>query len=60
MRRVVTGPSSDGKSVFVSDSEVSKAGDCVVRNGTRHAWHNRTSQPCTLMSVLVGARRSKV
>lgn len=35
-----------------------KAGDCVVMNGTRHAWHNRTSQPSTLMSVLVGAKRA--
>jgi mannose-6-phosphate isomerase-like protein (cupin superfamily) len=33
-------------------------GDCVVQNGTRHAWHNRTDQPCTLAVVLVGARRS--
>jgi hypothetical protein len=20
-----------------------KAGDCVIQNGTRHAWHNRSS-----------------
>jgi hypothetical protein len=34
-----------------------KAGDCVVMNGARHAWRNRSAQPCTLMSVLVGAKR---
>ena len=33
------------------------AGDCVVQNGTRHAWRNRTSEPCTMLSILVGARR---
>lgn len=32
-------------------------GDCVIQNGTRHAWHNRTSQPCTMLSILVGATR---
>ena len=32
-------------------------GDCVVQNGTRHAWHNRTSEPCTLAIALIGARR---
>jgi hypothetical protein len=32
-------------------------GDSVVQNGTRHAWHNRTSEPCTLAVALIGARR---
>jgi mannose-6-phosphate isomerase-like protein (cupin superfamily) len=32
-------------------------GDCVVQNGTRHAWHNRTSEPCTLAVAIVGAHR---
>ena len=32
-------------------------GDCVVQQGTRHAWRNHTSQPCTMAFVLVGARR---
>jgi quercetin dioxygenase-like cupin family protein len=35
-----------------------KAGDCVVMNGARHPWHNRASQPCMVMTVLVGARRT--
>jgi len=33
-------------------------GDCVIQNGTRHAWHNRTSEPVTMLSILVGAKRA--
>jgi mannose-6-phosphate isomerase-like protein (cupin superfamily) len=32
------------------------AGDCVIQNGTRHAWHNRSSTPCRMLSILVGAQ----
>ncbi len=32
-------------------------GDCVVQNGTRHAWHNRTSEPAVLFVTLLGAAR---
>jgi len=35
-----------------------RAGDCVVQNGTRHRWTNRTDEPCTIVVALVGARRS--
>ncbi len=35
-----------------------RPGDCVVQNGTRHAWHNRTSEPMTMLSILVGAKRA--
>jgi hypothetical protein len=31
-------------------------GDCVVQNGTRHAWRNRSDRPCVMAFVLVGAR----
>jgi hypothetical protein len=34
-----------------------EVGDSVIQNGTRHAWHNRSSQPCTLAVALVGAAR---
>jgi quercetin dioxygenase-like cupin family protein len=30
-------------------------GDCLVQNGTRHAWHNRTSEPCVIAFVIIGA-----
>jgi mannose-6-phosphate isomerase-like protein (cupin superfamily) len=35
-----------------------RPGDCVIQNGTRHAWRNRTPDPCTMLSILLGARRS--
>lgn len=34
-----------------------KQGDCVVQNGTRHAWRNRSTAPCVMAFVLVGAAR---
>jgi mannose-6-phosphate isomerase-like protein (cupin superfamily) len=33
-----------------------RAGDTVVQNGTRHAWRNKTNEPCQLLVVLVGAK----
>ncbi len=33
-----------------------RAGDCI-QNGTRHAWHNRSSEPCVVAVGLIGARR---
>ena len=32
-------------------------GDCVIQNGTRHAWHTRTPEPCVFVGVVVGAKR---
>src|SRR5713226_3468990 len=34
-----------------------KAGDCVIQNGTRHAWHNRSSTNCLIAVTLLGAHR---
>ena len=34
-----------------------KTGDCVVQNGTRHAWRNRSSSNCVIAVTLVGAER---
>ena len=34
-----------------------KPGDCVIQNGTRHAWRNRGSVPCVMAVVMVGATR---
>ncbi|MGA8051728.1 MAG: cupin domain-containing protein [Burkholderiales bacterium] len=36
-----------------------RAGDTYVQNGTRHAWRNRSSGPCSILVVLVGARREQ-
>jgi len=44
----------DGASVELS------AGDTVVQNGTRHAWHNPFDEPCTLVVVLLGAHHANV
>jgi mannose-6-phosphate isomerase-like protein (cupin superfamily) len=35
-----------------------RPGDTIVQNGTRHRWHNRGSEPCRLVVVLVGAHRA--
>jgi hypothetical protein len=32
-----------------------RTGDCVVQNGTRHSWHNRSDQPCVIMVAILGA-----
>jgi mannose-6-phosphate isomerase-like protein (cupin superfamily) len=34
-----------------------RAGDVIVQNGTRHAWRNKTNQPCTMAVALLGAPR---
>ncbi len=34
-----------------------KPGDCVIQNGTRHAWHNRSSDECVIAVTLLGAER---
>jgi len=34
-----------------------KAGDCVIQNGTRHAWYNRSAEKCVIAVTLVGAQR---
>lgn len=32
-----------------------RAGDIYVQNGTRHAWHNRSDEVCTIAIALIGA-----
>ena len=32
-------------------------GDCVVQNGTRHAWQNRKAEPCVMVAAMVEAER---
>ena len=36
-----------------------KTGDCVVQNGTRHAWRNRSAANCVIAFTIVGAERSR-
>lgn len=41
----------DGKEVHL------RAGDTVIQNGTRHAWHNKGSEPCRMVVCMIGAHR---
>lgn len=34
------------------------AGDCFVQNGTRHAWRNRSGEPCVMAVAIIGATRT--
>jgi mannose-6-phosphate isomerase-like protein (cupin superfamily) len=34
-----------------------KPGDCVIQNGTRHAWCNRSADNCTMLTMCIGANR---
>jgi len=43
----------------LDDGEIHlRPGDCVVQNGTRHAWRNRSDAPCSMAIVLIGASQS--
>lgn len=35
-----------------------RAGDCVIQNGTRHAWRNKSSLPCVVVGAIMGAERA--
>ncbi|MFC2034767.1 cupin domain-containing protein [Chloroflexota bacterium] len=34
-----------------------KQGDCVIQNGTKHAWLTRSPEPCVMAWILIGAER---
>jgi hypothetical protein len=36
-----------------------KTGDCLIQNGTRHAWRNKSQENCIIAYTLVGAKRIK-
>jgi mannose-6-phosphate isomerase-like protein (cupin superfamily) len=42
----------DGVEVYL------KAGDCIIQNGTRHAWRNKNSTNCILASVMIGTKKA--
>jgi Cupin domain. len=44
----------DGKELHL------KAGDCIVQNGTRHGWRNRSAQPCVMAFIMIGAKRNRM
>lgn len=39
------------------EQTVLRAGDVVIQNGTRHAWRNHGTEPCTIVGVAIGANR---
>ena len=40
----------------LDDSEVHmKAGDVLIQRGTWHGWANRTTEPCQIAFILIGA-----
>ncbi|WP_405166674.1 cupin domain-containing protein [Nocardia sp. NBC_01499] len=39
------------------EPRVLRAGDVVVQNGTRHAWRNHGTEPCTIIGIAIGADR---
>ena len=41
------------------EQTVLQAGDVVVQNGTRHAWRNNGTEPCTFVGVAIGADRAR-
>ena len=41
----------DGKEILL------KAGDTLIQNGTRHAWHNKGDEPCRMANCIIGAAR---
>jgi mannose-6-phosphate isomerase-like protein (cupin superfamily) len=41
------------------EQTVLRAGDVVIQNGTRHAWHNHGTEPCTIVGVAIGADRTR-
>ena len=51
---------SGGVSLVMADgTEVTLgAGDCVVQNGTRHEWINRSGHDCTMAVFAVGVLRA--
>ena len=40
------------------EQTVLSAGDVVIQNGTRHAWRNHGTTPCTIVGVAIGADRT--
>lgn len=51
-----------GRAILELDNGIEvelRAGDTAVQSGTRHRWHNRSSEPAHIIGVLIGAHRHK-
>jgi quercetin dioxygenase-like cupin family protein len=54
---IITIISGEMYAVLETTETLLKPGDTFVQRGTRHAWSNRTDQPCVYVSIMVGATR---
>ena len=36
-----------------------KAGDCLVFDGSRHGWRNKSSENCVMFGIMIGAKRDE-
>jgi hypothetical protein len=52
---IVTVLSGEIYAVLETCETLLRPGDTFVQRGTRHAWHNRSDQPVTVVSLMVGA-----
>jgi len=34
------------------------AGDCLIQNGTAHAWRNESARDCVMAAISIGAKRA--
>lgn len=55
--RLVTIISGEIYAVTETGETLLRPGDCLVQRGTKHAWSNRGTEPCTLAAVHVAATR---
>jgi quercetin dioxygenase-like cupin family protein len=52
---VVTVISGEVVLVLETEETTLRPGDSVVQRGTSHAWHNRTTEPCFVVAVMMAA-----
>lgn len=41
------------------EKKLLQEGDCVIQNGTRHAWRNPFPEPCFMAFVMIGAEKNR-
>jgi mannose-6-phosphate isomerase-like protein (cupin superfamily) len=54
---IITVLSGEIHAVLEEGEVLLKQGDSFVQRGTKHAWSNRTDQPCSIVAVMMSATR---
>ncbi len=54
---IITVISGEMYAVLEHGEVLLKKGDSFVQRGTKHAWSNRTNEPCTIVAVMAAAVR---